>query len=216
MYNNCITYFFIWEKVMEELLDTCKEITTSKNLNREILQNTWYKLYLLQNYNISMNMFKGATLRWSSIITYLTHIRAIYKGYKYKDPLSKSLVTFIQGLIDSGTEPYPKVDEKVITIEQLIKSGVLTKREIDYIYEPVGVTEENPDTSSAWTHAFVERESGETHGGSYTDIVDSLPSQVITNPIKSTDLIDSPVAKTLKFGKNKMPKDAIKKIFKLF
>ena len=52
MYNNCITYFFIWEKVMEELLDTCKEITTSKNLNREILQNTWYKLYLLQNYNI--------------------------------------------------------------------------------------------------------------------------------------------------------------------
>ena len=77
-------------------------------------------------------------------------------------------------------------------------------------------TEENPDTSSAWTHAFVERESGETHGGSYTDIVDSLPCQVITNPIKSTDLIDSPVAKTLKFGKNKMPKDAIKKIFKLF
>ena len=108
------------------------------------------------------------------------------------------------------------MNKKVITIEQLIKSGVLTKREIDYIYEPVGITEENPDTSSAWTHAFVERESGETHGGSYTDIVDSLPCQVITNPIKSTDLIDSPVAKTLKFGKNKMPKDAIKKIFKLF
>lgn len=195
-------------------VEKLKEVYTDKNLYKDILYKTWYKLYMLQNYNISMDMFKGANLRWSSIITYLTHIRAIYKGYKYKDPMTKSLVEYIQGLMDSGTEPYPKVQKNIITIEQLVKSGLLTKNEINYIYSSVGVTEENPDTSVAWTHEFNNRQVGEVHGGSYTSIVESLPENYI-KPTSKQKIFEHKNTTNPFVHSNKDIQSIYKKAFKL-
>ncbi len=195
-------------------VEKLKEVYTKKNLYKDILYKTWYKLYMLQNYNISMDMFKGANLRWSSIITYLTHIRAIYKGYKYKDPMTKSLVEYIQGLIDSGTEPYPKVQQNIITIEQLVKSGLLTKTEIDYIYSSVGVTEDNPDTSIAWTHDFNNRQVGEVHGASYTSIVETLPEESI-KPSNKQKIFEHKNSTNPFIHNNKDIQSIYKKAFKL-
>ena len=148
-----------------------------KNLYKEILENIWYKLYMLQNYNVSMDMFKGSNLRWQSIVTYLTYIRAIYKGISYKKPFPRSLLQYIQGLMDSGTEPYPLPPgkkERSITIEQLIQSAILTPYQINYIFEPVGLTEDEVDTSSAWTQSISERESSDHHTHEfYTNICTS-------------------------------------------
>lgn len=179
------------KQLQKELINNYKEQTKqkvlSKNENQQILENIWYKLYMLQNYNITMDMFKGANLRWQSIITYLTYIRAIYKGHKYKDPFPKTLLNYIQGLMDSGTEPYDLPNNKVknISVNELIKSGILSKYQIDYIYKPVGVDDSPVDTSSAWTQSFSERQNNNTfERDSYTNIVkEDIINHVSTNPI---------------------------------
>lgn len=175
------------EKLTTELLqenteDDLKEIVIPKNVNKQILENIWHKLYLLQNYNITKDMFLGSNLRWSSIETYLGYIRSVYKNKVYKNPLPKSLVNYIQGLMDSGTEPYSlPFGQKVrqVTIQELIDSNILTKQQIDYIYSPVGITDSEVDTSSAWTQCSHERNVENHEHNFYTDIV-----EFSTNPIK--------------------------------
>jgi hypothetical protein len=162
--------------------------TLTRQQKQQIRENIWYKLYMLQNYNITMEMFTGSDLRWSSINTYLGYIRAIYQGKQYKEELrTKSLVNYIQGLIDSGTEPYPTIEsqDKLVTIKELIDSKLLTQHEIDQIYESVGITKELPDTSQAWTRTSSEIER---HGGghnTYYTIVEEKPGlNMMSNPIK--------------------------------
>ena len=82
--------------------------------------------------------------------------------------------------MDSGTEPYPLPPgkkERSITIEQLIQSAILTPYQINYIFEPVGLTEDEVDTSSAWTQSISERESSDHHTHEfYTNICISPPN----------------------------------------
>lgn len=188
------------EKLQQSLIQDIQmdneqlDVVYERKYNPEIVQNIWYKLYLLQNYNVTQEMFQGSCLRWSSIRTYLTHIRAIYKGYKYKEPITKSLVDYITGIIDSGTEPYPlpkNAKTKVVTIQELLESNILTPHQIRYIYEGVGPQQNLPDTSIAWTQAHNERTEHETHGSeSYTNIVIDNPIQEVkTNPISKLQAI---------------------------
>lgn len=181
----------ITEQVLQQIEQETNDVVMSRGLYKEILESIWYKLYMLQNYNISMDMFKGSNIRWQSIITYQTYIRAIYKGYKYKAPFPKSLLDYINGLMDSGTEPYPLPagkKQRSVSIQELIDSKILTNYQINYIFEPVGITEEAVDTSSAWTQTTSEREQTERHNnGFYTNIC--------TNPIQSTSKITSPKCK---------------------
>lgn len=185
----------------------------TKNQRQQIRENIWYKLYMLQNYNITMDMFTGSDLRWSSIQTYLGYIRAIYQGKQYKEELRvKTLVNYIQGLIDSGTEPYPTIEsqDKLVTIQELIDSKLLTPYEIKQIYGSVGITEELPDTSSAWTCSHHEHNRQGVEHNTYYTIVEERPS--MTNPI------EKPTLKTM--SKNflgfKMKPSSILDSFKLF
>lgn len=179
-----MTIYYVTKEKQHEL----SEAKFKRNLEKQIVKDTWYKLYMLQNYNISMNMFKGANLRYSSILAYLTQIRAITKGYKYKYPITKSLVNYINDLIEHDVQPYPVIDKSIVTIKELIDNGLLNEKDIKYIYNQVGITDENPDTSKAWTNASTEKDINGRHSGSYTEIVKSLPVNKITNPIKRTDL----------------------------
>lgn len=151
-----------------------------KNLKQQILENTWYKLYLLQNYEISKDMFKGANLRWSSILTYLTWIRAIYRGRIYKNNKELSITKYIIGLMDSGVEPYPKINSSIITVHELIQQGLLTPYEIRDIFSSVGPTEQEVDTSTAWTCSTHSRfqTSPIKERQLYTHIITNLPTTV--------------------------------------
>lgn len=161
--------------------------TLSKQQKQQIRENICYKLFMLQNYNITMDMFTGSDLRWSSIQTYLGYIRAIYQGKQYKVELpTKTLVNYIQGLIDSGTEPYPTIEsqDKLVTIQELIDSKLLTPYEIKQIYNSVGVDEELPDTSSAWTCSHHEHNRESSEHNTYYTIVEERPN--VTNPINTS------------------------------
>lgn len=61
------------------------------------------------------------------------------------------MLTYVQGLIDSGMEPYPVKDKQTkISLKMLKDENILTQAQLNYIYNPVGQTTELPDTSSAW------------------------------------------------------------------
>lgn len=192
------------ESINKQLEEDFKTIDLPRNLQKQILENIWYKLYMLQHYNISMDMFKGSNIRWTTILTYLTYIRAIYKGYKYKDPFPKSLYNYVQGLMDSGTEPYSTPEGKrikQISINNLLKQNILTKQQIDFIFSSVGVTEEDPDTSSAWTQRFCERELGNSHNMDF-----------YTNIVKKDEYISNPINTNVNFSKEKC---GFKSLFKI-
>ena len=176
---------------LQNLDDNLNEVVTlSKELHKEIVYNTWYKLYMLQNYDITQEMFKGATLRWQSINTYLTYIRAIYnnKLEHYNTNLPKGLLQYIQGLMDSGTEPYPLPagnKPKSVTIQQLIDSNVLSNYQVKYIFDSVGVTDDEVDTSSAWTQSFHEHNIGKSYCKDYYPHIHTGPQTTLaTDPIK--------------------------------
>lgn len=170
--------------------DDFKTKNLTKNQKQQIRENIWYKLYMLQNYNITMDMFTGSDLRWSSIQTYLGYIRAIYQGKQYKVELqTKTLINYIQGLMDSGTEPYPVIEsqDKLVTIQELIDSKLLTPHEIREIYKSVGVDEELPDTSQAWTCSHHENNrDGGGHQTYYTIVEERPEVKMVSNPIKNT------------------------------
>ena len=187
-----------------------KDKTLTRQQKQQIRENIWYKLYMLQNYNITMDMFTGSDLRWSSICTYLAYIRAIYQGKQYKEELrTKTLVNYIQGLIDSGTEPYPTIEsqDKLVTIQELIDSKLLTPHEIKQIYDSVGIDEELPDTSSAWTQSHHEcnRESCE-HNTYYTIVEERPEPKLMSNPI------EKPKMNFLGFKLNANPKFSLFKL----
>lgn len=153
-------------------------VTEQRKQYKHTLENIWQKLYLMQNYNIDMSMFKGSNIRWSSIKTYLTFIRALYKGTQYQSKLTKHLQEYIIGLMDSGTEPYPKVSEKIITIKQLVDCGLLNNHEVDYIYSPVSSEDNEVDTSKAWNKMFTNPVSRDFKKENYTQIVEKLPENI--------------------------------------
>lgn len=186
----------------------------NKNHLRNIKENTWTKLFMLQNYDITMDMFKGSTLRWSSLNTMLGYIRS-YCNNSLTNPqilsYNKSMLQFIQGLMDSGTEPYPtpktsqnKVLNKT-TVNMLLRDNILTNYQVQQIYEPVGYTEENPDTSSAWScssHTYTEHDR---NYNSVCKIVDEMeyiePQMSSTNPIKQSKQNSNFIPIKLKQGK---------------
>lgn len=173
------------EQLKEDLIinDNLQKLKETKQQRTEALENTWYKLYMLMNYNITMDMFKGTPLRWTTVQMYHGVIRAIYNGHKYQNPFPPSLLQYIQGLMDSGTEPYSLPNgekKKVVSIQELLDSKTLTKYQINEIYSSVGQTEEDPDTSTAWTCCSKDRGSFESStSGFYTSIVQNM-----TNPLQ--------------------------------
>lgn len=191
----------------------------SRNQQKEIVENTWYKLYLLQNYNITKNMFLGTNLRWSTINTYMGYIRAIYNNKKYKEELhTKSLLNYIHGLMDSGVEPYPLPPNvsKDVSIKELEK--FLDPHKVRFIFNPVGVTEEEPDTSVAWTCSKFERGEIESHErGDYVNIVDSD----IIESLENTLTLDIPEVEKEKQTKNNPftfthKKGSVKEVYNMF
>lgn len=148
----------LWTKErIQNILDekTFDEQVSEEGLSQkqklEIRENIWYKLYLLQNYKVSMNMFIGSTMRWKTIQLYQSFIRSIYKGkvdeYTTSAVYSPSLIKYIKGLMNTGMEPYPTLDENITSVEQLLNEGLLNTNELRFIYSHVGVMDNEPDTS---------------------------------------------------------------------
>lgn len=159
----------MWTKErVEELLseESFDEQATEKGLTKqqikEVRENIWYKLYMLQNYKVTREMFIGSTMRWKSIELYQTTIRKIYKGQldEYNKDLTNSvyspnLIKYIKGLMDSGVEPYPVLEENqhrsYTSIQQLLNYDVLTPQEAKQIFESVGPKDNMPDTTVSGT-----------------------------------------------------------------
>lgn len=183
-----------------ELEELQKHQKLNKQQLKDIHENIWTKLYMLQNYDITMDMFKGSILRWSTLNTLLGYIRSYCNNSLNNEKIlsnNKSMLRFIQGLMDSGTEPYPapktsqnKVLNKA-TLNMLLRDNILTQYQINQIYDTVGYTQENPDTSSAWTCATHEYTERNRHWMDTCKIVDSLDEIRVTNPLQ--------VNKSLKF-----------------
>lgn len=154
-----------------------KILDQSKRKKQEIRENIWYKLYLLQNYIVTKDMFIGSDLRWKSIVTYAWFIRMLYQGkfneLTTKIKYTKTLVNYIRGLMDSGVEPYPAPDKqgKLVSINYLINNKILTPYQIKQIYSSVSERENLPDTSIAFTKNFNGCNKEHYNTGSYYKIV---------------------------------------------
>ena len=184
------------EKV-ESLLNekTFDEHVTEEGLTKqqivEVRENIWYKLYLLQNYKVTMDMFLGSTVRWRSIQLYQSVIRSIYKGkvdeYTTSSVYSPSLIKYIKGLMDSGMEPYPVLENEekrnLTSIQQLLNYDVLTPNEAKYIYESVGPKDNLPDTTiSGYRNVEFHRQHHGTDFERYSQLT-KYEEDNITNPI---------------------------------
>lgn len=163
--------------------------TYSRKEKIETRQNIWYKLYMLQNYSITMNMFIGSTIRWDSICTYLSQIRLIYKNnitkYTLDKYLSSGLVKYINGLMDSGIGPYPvpkNCKAGKISLHQAINNKILTPAQIKYIYGKVGIRDNQPDTSSLFTRSIVTSKGQTGQRDHYFSLVtEDIP---MSNPLQ--------------------------------
>lgn len=201
----------VWtEDRVKNLLNekTFDEGVTEKGLTqdqiREVRENILYKLYKLQNYNVTMDMFLGSTVRWRTIKLYASVIRGITKGkiHEYMNTNSKYspyVIKYIQGLIDSGELPYevPNSEHKgIVSIQTLLNSGLLLPHEAKYIYESVGPKNNIPDTSISGTRKSGEHQlHNDVEHGSYTDIVitDSL-----INPFKKMSVLKTNIVNPIK------------------
>lgn len=158
--------------------------------NIEVRENILTKLYRLQNYNVTMNMFKGSNLRWKSIMVYLNIIRRMTKdpNYRYNPNvrIGKNILKYIGGLVFSQ-DPLVKIDNnnKEITIDELITSGVLTNQEIEYIYSSVGPKNNEPDLSISGTRNRHNSHSSEREFENHATIVQEYSS----NPIRGGNSI---------------------------
>lgn len=195
----------------EEQLNKIKEmnkITQIKNQQKQrqiIRENIWYKLYMLQNYTVTKNMFIGSTLRWKSIETYAGFVRAIYRGeideFTTRAKYTKSLIKYVKGLMDSGVEPYPAPKiiskfKKTVSVDYLIKNNLITKHQAREIYFPVSEQKNLPDTSIAWTRTNYGINRHEYNTGSYYKIVPEEKRDFnfengninkVTNPLSSNN-----------------------------
>ena len=181
----------------------------------QIRENVWYKLYLLQNYKITPDMFHGSNYRWKSIQTYQSAIRLIYNGIVTEPKLQNggnycsALIDYIHGLMDSGLEPYPlfgnKKGKNLVSIQFLLDNGLLTKHEIEQIYENVGDTGLEPDFSISGSRCTSCRTSTNTTHGSYVELITNPIQQTSINPVEKKDLINP--------GKSQGILDSIKSIF---
>lgn len=173
---------------------------------REIRENIWYKLFMLQNYKITKDMFIGSNLRWRSIENYATYIRNLYKGKPHRNMNVKSLENYIQGLIDSGMEPYKAPIDKKISIESLIDSGTLTRNQIEQIYDSVSENDNEPDTSILFNRVNNSVRS-EYNTGSYTQIVPQallgVEKQNVLDKINKVTKLSTMVTNPLKFNIHK-------------
>ena len=175
------------EKVRELLNEkTFDEGVTEEGLTqdqiKEVRENILYKLYKLQNYNVTMDMFLGSVVRWRTIKLYASVIRGVTKGKIHEFMNSNSnyppyLIKYTQGLIDSGELPYEvpngaKKNKGIVSIQALLNSGKLLPYEAKYIYESVGPKRNIPDTSISGTRKGGIH-NGNTYGerGSYTSII---------------------------------------------
>lgn len=168
---------------------------------KEIRENIWYKLFLLQNYTITEDMFIGSSLRWKSIKCYLSLVRSVYNNTfneNTKSKFTKSLVDYVRNLMNSGVEPYPtpsNVKNKKVSINTLLKSNILNSHQAREIYYPVSGKTNLPDTSIAWTREAAAHDRDKYNTGSYYKIVpeeieqksdfksESGKMRKVTNPI---------------------------------
>jgi len=190
----------VWTKEsIQEIVDekTFDEHVTEEGLSQkqklEIRENIWYKLYLLQNYRVSMNMFIGSTMRWRTILLYQSVIRQIYKGKldeftQTNSKYSPSLIKYIKGLMDSGCEPYPTLGEDIISVEQLLNEGLLNSNEVRFIYSHVGILDNEPDTSISGTRSTTNHPGGGGEHASYSKLVlfNDEKDKYTFNPLKHT------------------------------
>lgn len=147
-----------------------------RQIKKEIAENIWYKLYLLQNYKITRNMFIGSPIRWKSIETYAGFIRNIYKGKIDGFNLAHitpSLYKYVKGLMDSGAEPYPSPnkEDKKVSVDYLIKNKILSSYQIKQIYDPVSKQDNKPDISISGSRNVLTRNKSNHFTGNYYEIV---------------------------------------------
>lgn len=197
------------EEKVKELLnektfdDGVTEEGLTKDQIKEVKENILYKLYKLQNYNVTMDMFLGSTVRWRTIQLYASVVRGITKGKIHEFSQSNSIyapyvIKYIQGLIDSGELPY-EVPEKakkvkgIVSVQSLLNSNILKPHEARYIYESVGPKKNIPDTSVSGTRKGGEHQIHNViEHGSYTSIVmtDNLINPITKlSKVKSTNPI---------------------------
>lgn len=170
----------------EEQLNKIKEMNKITQLNKqkkhlqEIRENIWYKLYMLQNYTLTKDMFIGSTLRWKSIETYAGFVRAIYRGevdeFTTKAKYTKSLIRYVKGLMDSGVEPYPAPKtiskfKKTVSVDYLIKNNIINAHQAKEIYFPVSEQGNLPDTSISFSRTNNGSNRQTYNTGSYYKIV---------------------------------------------
>lgn len=172
---------------------------------KEVRENILYKLYKLQNYNVTMDMFLGSTVRWRTIKLYASVIGGITKGriHEYMSTNSKyspTLIKYIQGLIDSGELPYEVPNKEknkgIVSIQTLLNSGLLMPHEAKYIYESVGPSNNEPDLSISGTRKSGEHQvHNNIEHGSYTDIV---MTDNLINPFKKMSMLKTNVVNPIK------------------
>lgn len=182
-----------------------------RQIKKEIAENIWYKLYLLQNYKITQNMFIGSPIRWKSIETYAGFVRNIYNGKLDGFNLAHitpSLYKYIKGLMDSGVEPYPSPNkkDKKVSVDYLIKNKILSSYQIKQIYDPVSKQDNKPDTSISGSRNVLTRNKSNHFTGNYYEIVQKqdIPREnknvcnIINNAKRDKNLIFNPLQFNIK------------------
>lgn len=135
----------------------CDEEYTKKDIEKgykQIIQfNTWKKLYMLCNYNITSDFFQGRDKCFSSLQTYKNFIRGVVQGrYKEDSKLVKCnqpLYKFTKMMMEKGVKPYESFNGKSVSVFKLLTDPKLTKSDIDFIKSPISSMVEMEVPSSA-------------------------------------------------------------------
>ena len=105
--------------------------------------DTLFKIYKLQNYYLPIKVFHGTTYKYKSLSTFKSVIGRVTKGNSTSndDLRFKALKEFIQEVMVFSS-PFPLVyddlkSKKTYDVFSLLKSGVLTQEEKDFILSPI-------------------------------------------------------------------------------
>lgn len=107
----------------------------------DIQHKVWFKLFKLQNYKLSENLFSATGLSSGTLRTYLSRIRTYTKNADKSVTLKafESIVFFTRNLVKLGVSPFPTPNNKLLDdsnlpeINVLVESGILNAIELDFV-----------------------------------------------------------------------------------
>lgn len=214
-----------------DLSKNTKEIDVDDDIIKLLIQEyekdsscdfrTLYKVYKLQNYPIDMSYYKGTSYKEGTLIASKVVIRRVLSDKLIPEKqynMHKHLIAFVKDLKDLQIKPYRYLPLNRRKIKDLLTSGTLTNKDIDFIKQPTYKIFEQPNSNGKYKGTGRYDESFyEVLVLNYKTDLDNL-CNILPNTKRSTLSLYKGMCEKLEYNEEKdyYPKGLVKAFKKIY